>query len=144
MSADIKKIPEIGQIILRPIFHRKDTKVIDIGKINFGNTDRNSKIFRARSSTDCPFLRVNKNSNNTFPWIALSGGNSGAGMICFCSEVIPDDWILFKVISISKNKNAVLVKPWSGSINDLLAYYKLKYKAEEIVIVGGWGHRSIK
>lgn len=76
----------------------------------FEKTERNSYILRAMT---------HKSFWNTIPIVVTTG----VGVVCFCKEEIPYNWIYFEVIGVSKSGKALFVKPVTGTFTDLLEYY---------------------
>ncbi len=125
-----KKLPEIGQKIIRILTLRKDRKIAIIEKVRYQQTQRNNFTFRAVNSELLPFLKVKSTEDKI--WFSMP--NPNIGCVCFCTENIKRDTIAFEVIGYSNNKNAVFTKQISGKFSELLQYYDFPFDDSEIVV----------
>lgn len=107
---------QIGTKILREIDDTSyPAKVLDP---EFEETDSGDLIFKA----------VFENGNS-HP-VALPIVEGTKGMTCFCRDELPDDWIYFEVVRLNRQGKSVMVKPVSGSDEELFELYDSEKKKE--------------
>lgn len=109
-----RKIPEIGDLIVLPI-RLNDITGPFFGKAQIEDQGKNY-VFRAiMGGGYCTrFFVVSENIRS-------------AGLVCFCyQKKLPKNHIGFKIIKVNKGEKSVIVKPVSGTINDLMQCYKFK------------------
>jgi len=85
-------------------------------------------VFDETDSGDLVFKAVFENGSS-FP-VATPIEEGTKGMTCFCREELPEDWIYFEVVRLNRQGKSVMVKPVSGSEDDLYAIYDSEKRKE--------------
>lgn len=128
-QATVRKMPKIGQKIIRILTLKQDRKIAIVSRINYQKTQRNNFTFRAINSKSLSFLRTKDDEL----WISMPNDNTG--IVCFCRDKLQKNTIAFEVVGHTKQGNAVFVQPIIGKFSDLLIHYNFNIDSSEIAII---------